>query len=775
MPNVFETIRRSSLYPWGRSVRIVMAPLFAVVVGACSAPVEEGGSYPREPVAEVQEEFSGIGIDRLIPLRIVLWKQNAGDPDHLQLDWLHQSVQTANTAFRNAGVQFYVRSFEPKWSPIFYNADNLAWRTWGEVKSSLRSVIPEIPINAYSDWDGATARGWLYIAASSSYAKGDELIVWVPAVVGGESESSFPWTGRGIIMANGLSFIEARTLTHELGHNLGLAHTFEVSSQPDPETGGSLGLGDYFDLVYGTGSYPNSLGPVLFDSKEAVLAYPGQVRGRNWSNGAGDNCTVSSDQSCTVTCTLWAYNGGQTNTYMNFQTGHPVVDGSLGFKFAGDNPPTTYKRGLNAMAYFYGQWCGGKLNLTASQVQLVRKYLRFPMVQTCCNGGSYIGTPNNTTRDILGARQADPLHRLDFDEDGKRDIGVYTPPTSVGATGKFSILLSSLAYNPQQALVRSFGTLGDVPVPADYDGDGKTDIAVFRTSGPNGTDPGTSLAYWLYCPSSQSHNCTTPQSLEFGSRADIPIPGTDMDGNPATGEIAVYHPYTYTVYWKVAPWASATVQARTFAASQVGGTVYAALVDSDQKSDLVFYGSNARAFRVRSSTSSWNTETLRLFSSAQRGSYPVRRSSSGKEVLAVYDPTTAMTHTMWSPLTSSAITSCSFGQPGDTAVSTSIDVGNDGKTDMLLLSKPTSSGTVTYTLYETVNTTCSGWASGGSFGGVGSNRVVLFTGQDATGDGKPDLWALDTHTMTWRYHDSVCPSCGSWTNITHGDAWDIPL
>jgi hypothetical protein len=107
----------------------------------------------------------------------------------------------------------------------------------------------------------------------------------------------------------------------------------------------------------------------------------------------------------------------------------------------------------------------------------------------------------------------------DFDGDHKADIGYMAPPSG-GQSQVYAILKSSVNYDFGQALFISAGfpALGDTPVFADFDGDGKADPGIWRSS----------AGAWIIPRSST--NYTTVISTQWGISGDIPI-ACDMDGD----------------------------------------------------------------------------------------------------------------------------------------------------------------------------------------------------------------------------------------------------
>ncbi|MGI8882990.1 MAG: FG-GAP-like repeat-containing protein [Pyrinomonadaceae bacterium] len=112
---------------------------------------------------------------------------------------------------------------------------------------------------------------------------------------------------------------------------------------------------------------------------------------------------------------------------------------------------------------------------------------------------------------------------FDFDGDGKSDVSVFRPSNTVW----YELLSRNENFSAQQ-----FGLSEDKIVPADYDGDTKTDIAVFRPS--NGV--------WYQLRSSDN----TFYIVQFGLNGDIPVPN-DFDGD-GKADLAVFRPSNSTWY-----------------------------------------------------------------------------------------------------------------------------------------------------------------------------------------------------------------------------------
>lgn len=168
--------------------------------------------------------------------------------------------------------------------------------------------------------------------------------------------------------------------------------------------------------------------------------------------------------------------------------------------------------------------------------------------------------------------------RNDFDGDGKSDCWYYH------SSQVWYFILSSATQNVIRV---SFGSPDATPIPEDYDGDHKTDIAVYQES--SGT--------WTVMLSSQGYASV---SIVLGGPGYIPVPA-DFDGDQKA-DPAVYQ--SATGGWTL--WASASGYEAV--SGGFGGQGYAPLAgdfDEDDKADPVVYNENLGALGVSMSGSSY--------------------------------------------------------------------------------------------------------------------------------------------------------------------------
>ncbi|CAN5554526.1 hypothetical protein BH10ACI3_BH10ACI3_00470 [soil metagenome] len=229
---------------------------------------------------------------------------------------------------------------------------------------------------------------------------------------------------------------------------------------------------------------------------------------------------------------------------------------------------------------------------------------------------------------------------VDFDGDGKTDISVFRPEDN-----SWYVLRSS----DNSLSVQQFGFSTDKLAPADYDGDGKTDVAVYRDG------------VWYIAESRDGIIV-----LQFGLAGDI-VQGGDFDGD-GKDDLAVFRPSNGTWYIQ---------KSRDgFAAEQFGiasDKPVAADFDGDGKTDLAVYRDGT--WYIRKSTGGDKVASFGLATDKPVvGDYD----GDGKADIAVWRPTTGVWYRVKSSDGAVLINTYGIG----TDLPAPGDYDGDGRTDL---------------------------------------------------------------------------------------------
>ncbi|HKP67681.1 MAG TPA: Calx-beta domain-containing protein, partial [Pyrinomonadaceae bacterium] len=256
------------------------------------------------------------------------------------------------------------------------------------------------------------------------------------------------------------------------------------------------------------------------------------------------------------------------------------------------------------------------------------------------NGTVTQGAANVTIRNLNHA-----AHAFDFDGDGKTDVGIYRP-----SNGQWWINRSSTGMTT----AGTFGASTDVITPADFTGDGKTDIAFFR--------PSTGL--WFVLRSEDFSYF----SLPFGTAGDLPVPG-DFDGD-GKADLTVFRASTSTWYIRRSSDGGATIQGF----GSTGDIPVPADYDGDGKTDVAIYRPSTGQWWVQRSTAGVAVLTFGVSTDKPvQGDY----TGDGKADMAYFRPSTGL----WYILRSEDFSfySTPFGTNGD--IPAPGDYDGDGRFD----------------------------------------------------------------------------------------------
>ena len=241
-----------------------------------------------------------------------------------------------------------------------------------------------------------------------------------------------------------------------------------------------------------------------------------------------------------------------------------------------------------------------------------------------------------------------PRRAADFDGDGASDLNVFR---------RFQGIWYGLPSSTGVGTATFWGSYPDLPVPADYDGDGKADHAVYRPS----------TGAWFVLKTTGGGVSTF-----WGVPGDVPVPA-DYDGDGKT-DLAVFRPANGL--WSIIPSKTGIPYGVYWALS--GDVPIPADYDGDGKADpTVFRPSTSTWYQLRSTTGAGFGVTWGL-----RGDIPLAGDydGDGRADPTVFRPSSGTWYQLRS--TSGAFFGGYWGVSGDIPIVGDYD--GDGKADLTI-------------------------------------------------------------------------------------------